>query len=386
MRAGSRQLASTHDVHIALPGLVAFCVSIALTIDLVTLKLVGFDLAAYILAARRLLSGEPLYQSGLSALGPFGQYLYPPFVVVPFLPAAMVPFDIARGAGLLLLSAVAGLLLWYWVAPLPRASRYWGAAATTLFFPLIWEVTLENLTLISLALCVLAWRVRDRSAWSGGLLGVAIGLKLLPLLLIPFFLAARRWRVLAWSIVVLALIIAATWPIVGHEWAAYASLLTYIVNAPPGTGSNIVPILFASPALRLLLPTLAFAVAVMCGAVAARRDGREEAAFRVALAAVPLVASTLWYPYLVFALPLLVSSGARPSTFPLRVVLGAARPVSWVLMQWEALSDPGREFVLPFVGLLFLVAVGLLELTWGARHHAATVHAPRRETREATFV
>lgn len=349
--------------------------STALALDLVTLKLVGFDLAAYILAARRVLFGEPLYQTGLTALGPFGQYVYPPFVVVPFLPIAMVPFDVVRGVGLLLLSVLAAVLMWDLVSALPRSSRYWGAAAMVLFFPLIWEITLENLTLVTLGLCVLAWRIRGRARWSGTALAVGLGLKLLPLSLIAYFAAARRWRVLTWSAVACAAIVVATWPFVGGEWSAFRDLIALLANAAPGTGSNVIPVIFAAPALRLVLPALAVAIALVCGVISLARDGREEESFRIALAAVPLVASTLWYPYLVLALPLLIFHGPRPPTQPLRLVFSVARPLSWTLMQWEGLSDPGREFVLPLVGLLLLLAVGLLETRWIERASVVPRHA-----------
>lgn len=355
------------DIRQILPGLAALCVALALALDLITLKLVGFDFAAYILGARRLVAGEPLYQTALVALGPFGQYVYAPFVVLPFVPLAMLPFDVARLSFLLLLAGLAALVTWHLASQLPRATRYWGAAAIVLFFPLIWEVTLENLTLVTLTSTLLAWRWRRSAPRSGAAFAVALGLKLLPLSLIPYFLASGRVRVLLWSALGLIAITFFTWPIVGAEWPAFIAFLAYIAQAPAGTGSNIVPALFSAPPLRVVLPALALLIAVLCGFVSRASDGDEDHSFRVALAAVPLVASTLWYPYLIFALPLLVASGPRPPTSLLRVPFAVARPCAWVLMQWETLRDPGREFLMPMVGLLLLLMVGLLELYWCER-------------------
>jgi hypothetical protein len=45
----------------------------------------GFDLWAYVLAARHLLAGEPLYAAEPQMpAGPFGEYHYAPIVAVPF--------------------------------------------------------------------------------------------------------------------------------------------------------------------------------------------------------------------------------------------------------------------------------------------------------------
>lgn len=335
--------------------------SIALSIHLLTLQFVGYDLAAYILAARRLLAGEPLYPMSLAALGPFGQFLYPPPVALLAVPLAVIPFDVARGFGLVALLLLAAWLTWSLVRDLRPMVRYWAVAGVVLFFPLIWEVRLENLTLVTLALCVFAWRRRRSSLAAGAVFASALGLKLLPIALIPFYLCAGRLRTVAWAAAVLGAITLLTFPFLAPQWGEYIRVLGTIASVPPGTGSNIAPFIFSLGAFRFVLPAAGIALALVCG-LASRIRATEDHAFRVTLAGVPLLASTLWYPYLVFAIPLLVAPA--PSIGPLvpRFALWSARPIAWYLMQRELISDPGREFILPMFGLLFLIGVGLVEL------------------------
>lgn len=366
-------------------GLVALAVAIALAIDLETSKGVGFDLAAYLLGAQRLMAGEPLYAGVPFVLGPFGQFLYPPPVALLFVPLAVVPFNLARLVWLLVLAALAVAVIWSFVRTMRAPARYWAAAAAVLFFPLLWEVTLGNLTLVTLALCLLAWHLRSRTFPAGLALAAALGLKLLPVALLVHLLAAGRWRIVAWSGAGLALAFLLTLPFLSEEWQAYAGVLAAIASGPPGEGSNIVPAVFAEGPLRLVLPTVALLLAAAAGYAARRAPDLADHAFRLALAGVPLFASTLFYPYLVFALPLLLTTAPPPPEARLRPFFVAARPLAWLLMQTQLWRDAGRDFVVPFFGLLVLIALGALELLLAiaARPAVATAAphaaAPRRQ-------
>lgn len=362
-------------------GLLAMAVALALALDLVTHKATGYDLGAYVLGARRLIAGEPLYPQGDFVLGPFGQFLYPPPVALLFVPLAPLPFDAARIVSLLLLIALAAFVAWALARELRPRVRYWACAGIALFFPLVWEISLGNLTLVTLALSITAWRIRNAS-WGGGLaLAGAAGLKLLAMPLLPFFAVARRPGLVARSLLVAAALSLATLPLLLDEWTAYVATLAVIASAPPGTGSNIVPALFAAPPLRPLLPLLALWLVLVCG-VAARRGGvAAEHSFRVALAATPLAASTLWYPYLVLAVPLLVAAAPAPDLAWSRPVFAVARPAAWVVMQTQLVRDSGRDFILPLAGLLLLLGVGVLEVIFALR--AARAVPPERTPRLA---
>lgn len=355
-------------------GLLAFALAITFALESITSYPIGYDLAAYLLAARRLIAGAGLYEvadHGAVALGPFGQFFYPPLVAAAFAPLALLPPALSFTGWFLFLAVVAAAVAWSVVRTLPYALQPWAAAAFAFFFPLGWEVRLGNLTLLSLALCLLAWKHRARPALSGAILAGAIGLKLLPLAIIVFYLAAGRGRTVLWSVAFAAAAVAVSWPWLGAAWVDFAALLLTLARGDPATGSNIVPAIFAEPPARLALPALAIVSALAAGRLARTVPALETYALYLALATAPLVSATVFYPYLVFALPLLVGAGPYLNRWAGRLLLAAARrpvlrlleasgrPFAWLLMQAQLLREPGRDFTLPLLGLLLLVVIGL---------------------------
>lgn len=249
----------------------------------------GYDLAAYT-AAGRLLAGRPLY-SLTTADGIYlgaGEFLYPPPTAVAFVPLAILPFEAARAiwsAGLLVL---AGGLAYRLLRPIAPALRPWALAAYVLYLPLIAEITLGNLNnLVTLAVCLLAWHWRRRALLGGATLALAVGLKLLPIALPLFFLAAGSRRLALWAIAVGLGTIAVSLVGLGEPWRAYLALLFELASAPPAQATTLVPGLLGP--LRALLPIAALAVAVLMGRLA-RDPTRAGTAYAVALATVPLAA------------------------------------------------------------------------------------------------
>ncbi|MDP9251901.1 MAG: DUF2029 domain-containing protein, partial [Chloroflexota bacterium] len=220
-------------------GMSAFAMSLAFGITLLLSRPVGFDFAAYLLAARRLLAGQELYPSSEQlVIGPFGLFLYPPPVALLFVPFAGLPTDMSRalwlGAGIAL-----GVVLGVWcMRGKSTEDRWYTGAAAALFFPLLWEIQLGNLTLLTTVLCLFAHRLRERPATAGTFLALAIGLKLLPLTLLVFFIAAGRWRVTLWAALVSVAAVIVTWPFVGHEWSEFVRVLATISSSGPAEGPN----------------------------------------------------------------------------------------------------------------------------------------------------
>ena len=195
----------------------------------------GYDLIAYVDAAHRLLAGEPLYPLAVKDsiyLGA-GEFLYQPLAAVVFVPFALMPFEIARALWTLVLVGVAAVLGVVLLRPTPPAMRPWAVAAYVLYLPLIAEITLGNVNLITLALCVLAWHWRARPALSGPTLALAVGLKLLPIAIPFFFLAAGARRVVAWAAGTGIALILLSWPWLGEAWRTYVGLVLEIAVAPP---------------------------------------------------------------------------------------------------------------------------------------------------------
>jgi len=338
----------------------------------------GYDLWAYVLAARHLIAGEPLYAAHPEVpFGPFGEYHYAPPAAVPFMLLAPVPFWVATVIWIGINAGVAAAIGWYLIRPLPRDARPWAAAAFVLFLPTILEIALGNLNLLTLGLCLWAWELRRRSAAAGTVLAVAIGVKLLPLTLVLFYLASGRWRVVAWTIAVGIAGLVVTAVVFASDLPAYVALLLalmdshwtadLIASTPPAE----VAAFLGSPIGRWLLPVASLATAIL-GGLAARRYARDETHLHhLALAFAPYLASfgLLWFPYLVTALPLMASTLHRALHLPrpgMRGALTAALALSWLLLQVVGERNDLVPILAHFLGLVVLLAVALAVL-WLAR-------------------
>jgi hypothetical protein len=161
----------------------AIAVGLGLGFGLYQLKIRGFDGDAYWNAALRLRDGQPLYQPGTAADALVFRYpawfawLWTPATFLPHL-AVMTAWRLAMvGATLALVPA-----LW---------SSRWGRIGLVLFVPMLMAASwMGNVQPLVVALTVYGLR------WSRGALavGLAAGLKGLPLALVGVYLWRRDWR------------------------------------------------------------------------------------------------------------------------------------------------------------------------------------------------
>lgn len=334
----------------------------------------GYDLWAYVLAARHLLTGEPLYAAQPEVpFGPFGEYHYAPPAAVPFVLLAPLPFWLATTIFIGINTGLAAAIALQLIRPLPRDARPWAAAAFVLYLPTILEIALGNLNLVTLALCLLAWSLRSRSAAAGTVLAVAIGLKLLPLTLVLFYLASGRARIVAWTLAVGVAGLVGTALVFARDFPAYVALLIalkdsrwaadLIASTPPAE----VAATLGSPIGRWLLPIAALGTAMLGGLAARRSEHDETHLHHLTLAFAPYLASfgLLWFPYLVTALPLLASTFQRTLLLPrpqTRAALVAALALSWLSLQIVGERNDLVPIAAHFLGLLVLLAVALAVL------------------------
>lgn len=338
-------------------GLVVFGLALFAAAGILASRPLGYDFAAYWLAARHLLEGAPLYPaSGETGvfLG-FGEFLYEPLVAVAFIPFALLPFEPAAWIWTALLLVVAIALGVELVKPFQPDVRPWAAAAYALYLPLLADLTLGNLNLLTVALAVLAWRLRERPWLSGSVLAAAIGLKLLPVALVLFYLAARRWRVVGWATLVGLTAIVASLPFLAARWAEYLRLFAAAARESSEFAVNIVPDAIAGSPLRLVLPLAAMAIALWAGQ---RERSAGTSAHHLALAAAPLASPLVWYPYLVFAAPALWLAAAT-----LRGVWRYAAITAYLALELPSGRAPLADAA--FVGLLAVILVGARSLREG---------------------
>ena len=330
----------------------------------------GLDLQAYWEAGRRVLAGEPLYRGGAETLGEPGEFRYPPHVALAFAPLAVLPLPVATAVWLALQLAVASAMAVALLRGLPAASRPWAAAAFVLYLPLVLEVVVGNLNLMTLALCLLAWHWRDRPALAGGLLAAGLGLKLLPLTLVLFYLAAGRIRIVLWAVAAGIAVLIGTAILLPVRLAEFLALLLRLTETPWVRAAidreqpEVLAAIFWSRTLSIVLALLSVGVAIWAGR-AARRAGADETHLHgLALATAPYLApfAVFWTTFLVFSLPLFSSTLGRAlaiGTVRGRALATAGLACCWLLIQVVGLQDlrPVAAHLLGVVGLCSLAVV-----------------------------
>ena len=156
----------------------------------------GFDYLMYDAAARRLLSGGPLYDLAFSAPGPNGLFDYPPPFILAVLPfAASLPPQVAALAWIAMLNLcfVVGVAL----LPVRRTTRWVVLLLAGLSWPYLYAVKLGQLGPILFLLYAAAWRWANRPWAVGVATAVGTAAKLQPILLFGWAIATRRFRAVA---------------------------------------------------------------------------------------------------------------------------------------------------------------------------------------------
>ena len=332
----------------------------------------GYDFHAYWLAGRNLLTGAPLYPDATTILGLPDEFRYLPIVAIVFVPFALLPYAVALAIWIgieLAIAAVVGVAL---IRPLPASWRPWAAAGYVFFLGLVLEVTLGNVNLISLALALAGWRLRDRALPAGILLAAAVGLKFLPLTLLLFYVSSGRWRpVLIGGVIGSAALAvgALLMPDRTAEYIRFAPRLleqdwVYAHIARPGPPA--LAAVFWSDLFPLALAGAAALVAVLAG-IAARRDpARENTWHALTLATAGYLApfGYFWTTFLILSLPLASDTLRRASTT--RSAVQRAVVIGAVVLSWALMEPQQTGTLVPilwhFVGVLLLCAVAVLSL------------------------
>ena len=303
----------------------------------------GYDFAAYDAAARRLASGEPLYQAqtqgGAFTPGAGGLYLYPPPLAVLLL--ALVPLSPAWATAAWQALHVVALVATCAILPVPRAVRLAAFGVACLSAPVLLDLNLGNVSLFVLLAGAAAWRWSIRplgGALGGATAALAVAVRPQVAILLPWWVWRRRPGPIVGAAVAGAVLLVGSAVVAGGgAWLAYARLLLNLRGA--GTASSDVGLatLAARAGLAEPLPTLAFAIgavlALAAVVAASRRDA--ESGLVAAVLATLLVVPLLWPHYLA----LLILPGA----------LLAARGRPWGLALPLLAWLPGT--LLPFVAL-----------------------------------
>jgi Glycosyltransferase family 87 len=284
------------------------------------------DWHVYLAGAHDLVDGT-LYTKPL-ALGSYPlsspEFNLPPLSALWALPLLPLPVEVGGDIWQFLAAAsiaVAGLV----AADVAGLRRPWvwagivlGALSLTLLYLEGLHLGTNNYLVLGLVACF-AWLYlcrHERAA--GALLGIAIGTKLWPVVLLAMVLRERRWTVLAWcaGALTIQLLVFTVWLGPG----SWAEMIRLIRTHIPPTGILIGPT--AVDGLREVWNSgLGIAVAIVLLLIPAR--GRVEIGIAILAGLAPI--ANLWVHYdptILFALVLLLASGWR------RLTTGGAVPQS----------------------------------------------------------
>ncbi|WP_295450240.1 glycosyltransferase family 87 protein, partial [uncultured Thiodictyon sp.] len=181
------------------------------------------DFGKFYASAQFFRDGQDIYSPvAITALGPlppdtqlYGQFLHPnlnlPVVTALFVPLTFLDFSAAfmcwsafsMLCGLVAIRLVASKLQ----VTLPRGTgTLWLAILLLSYYPTWCTIRLGQVSLVLFLLLAMGWAAarEDKYRLAGLAIGLALLLKIFVLALIPFFLAAKRWRLAIWSLGVFA--------------------------------------------------------------------------------------------------------------------------------------------------------------------------------------
>jgi len=228
---------------VAVLAIIVFCVKVGQLLWIGSLTL-ETDVGSYFDGAARLRAGLPLYPADLTfSDGSREHYVYPPLLALIFYP--LTSYQLAWWAWAAISLACWAAALWLLIRELLRSefgrqlrqSLWWPVflAALINFPPVLVHMTWGQLQLPLLLLFTLAWLAlrRKRPVVAGVLIGLAIAIKLFPLLLLVPLVAQRRWRCVAAALGVSALVLGLSFAVVGWDQAVF-----YVTKVLPEVSSQ----------------------------------------------------------------------------------------------------------------------------------------------------
>lgn len=217
------------------PGLLAFSVLLRLAWTLLSPNGMNFvDLHVYVDGSAALFGGD-LYDFTYSVVTPDFPlpFTYPPFAALVFYPLHYIPFSvIGVGWQLLTILGLYGLVRMSLTLLFGDAARHvrWRPFAMLWTTVGVWtepvRTTLDyGQVNVFLALLTMAAVTSSRWWLSGGLVGMAAGIKLTPAITGLYFLAQRRWKAAAFSAVAFGGTVALSFLLIGSEAKEYFTTL-----------------------------------------------------------------------------------------------------------------------------------------------------------------
>ncbi|HVT00963.1 MAG TPA: glycosyltransferase family 87 protein [Patescibacteria group bacterium] len=181
-----------------------FCLALALATFFWLLKVFLLtyypDFSSYYYGPKFAFSGLNPYLGGKVFFTPFS---YPPIVLLFFTPISLLPFFVAQkiwiAISIMLLISVIYLIFSMYRQDLFSNKALILYSLVFISFPLKFSLGMGQINIIVLFLVVLSiyYLHHQKYVFSGGIMGLAISLKLFPILIIPYFIIRKKTKVLA---------------------------------------------------------------------------------------------------------------------------------------------------------------------------------------------
>jgi len=270
----------------------------------------AMDFRQFYRGAELILDGvNPYPADGASLIASARPYVYPPFPALLAVPLTSLSVDHAAMLAMTLtILAVPAILLVLGV----RDWRCYGVAF--LWPPVISAIQTSNPTLWFALAAALAWRFRNRIGLTSVIVGLTLAVKFVLWPLLVWLVATRRVGTAAIAAATGAVLLVASWAVIGFAgFADYPDLL-HRLEETVGVDAYTVRML----ALDLGAPEsvargtwLAIGVAFLVAVVLTALRGDERRAFMLTIGAALALSPLVWLHY--FALLLVVVALARPT-------------------------------------------------------------------------
>lgn len=189
----------------------------------------GYDLDTYRAAVRGLWDGKRLYEA--PALNQ-AWFVYPPFATLVLAPLGWATFDVAKWVLLALSIAALAVIAWRILRLAGIRADIRLAVLSAALAVVVIDIEPVQATLwwgqinVLLMAMVLLDLVRPNlGRWQGIGLGLAAGIKLTPLIFLPYLLLTRQWRASVTATATFAATTALTWPLLPRDSAWFWSHL-----------------------------------------------------------------------------------------------------------------------------------------------------------------
>jgi glycosyl transferase family 87 len=291
-----------------------FVVKLALTVVERSYEAVS-DLAAFYEGAARLRAGLPLYETDVNFFLKPIQYIYPPPIALMLypLPDYMTTWWVWALISLLCWVGALALLVRELSSDLRERipAAWWPLllgeliAFTPVLSHFFWGQTQLQLLLLLVASWI--WLRRGRDIPAGIMLGIAIAIKIFPLLLFVPLFARRRWRCLIAATLSAGAILAVSYAIVGWDQAYifFANVLprhSGAVIAHSTAHTTIAAMLtnaFGDPSFAYYISLAVRALVMAAVLFGAWRMGDASQAFALGMTTLVLVTPVVWEHYFV---------------------------------------------------------------------------------------